>query len=265
MAAGGEARLGIVKAVNRLTIVTGGSSGIGAELARQSAEEGRDVLVVSRRPGSVGRHLAADLAESAGWDVVSTSLGVELEDVGDVELFHCAGVLTPIGFAGEVDPIEYRRNVILNGATPAILGDAFLRAVSDLDVEATLVLITSGAAQTAYPGWSGYCAGKAAVDHWTRTVGAEQSERKGAKVVAIAPGVVDTPMQREIRRTDSSDFPSVDRFRQMHAEGELRDPAAVARHIRAVLGSLESGAVVDLRDLQADPPAGPDEPLTARN
>jgi len=232
MAAGGVARLGIVEAVNRLTIVTGGSSGIGAELARQSAEEGRDVLVVSRRPGPVGRHLAADLAQSAGWDVVSAALGVELEDVEDVELFHCAGVLTPIGFAGEVEPIDYRRNVILNGAAPAILGDVFLRAVSDLDIEATLVLITSGAARTAYPGWSGYCAGKAAVDHWTRTVGAEQSERKGAKVVAIAPGVVDTPMQREIRRT-ASDFPSLDRFRQMHAEGRVaRSGGGGAPHSR---------------------------------
>jgi NAD(P)-dependent dehydrogenase (short-subunit alcohol dehydrogenase family) len=139
--------------------------------------------------------------------------------------------------------------VILNAAAPAIIGDAFLRAISDLDIEATLVLITSGAARTPYPGWSGYCAGKAAVDHWTRTVGAEQSERKGAKVVAIALGVVDTPMQREIRQTVSSAFPSVERFRQLHAEGELRDPGAVARRVRAVLGGLENGAVVDLRDL----------------
>ena len=74
MAAGGVGRLGIVGMVKQVTIVTGGSSGIGAELALQSAAEARDVLVVSRRLGPVGRHLAADLAEAEGWDLVTTAL-----------------------------------------------------------------------------------------------------------------------------------------------------------------------------------------------
>lgn len=240
---------GTLGGVRELTIVTGGSSGIGAELARQADADGHDVLVVSRRPGPVGRHLAADLAEPAGWDLLAARLTEELGRADQVALFQAAGTLTPIGFAGEVDPGAYRANVLLNAAAPQIIGDAFLHAVRRRLIPATLVLITSGAARTAYPGWSAYCAGKAAVDHWTRTVGAEQAERSGAKVVAIAPGVVDTPMQAEIRGTSADDFPRVERFRKMHEDGELGDPAEVARRIRAALTSLDNGAVVDLRDL----------------
>jgi benzil reductase ((S)-benzoin forming) len=235
--------------VRDLTIVTGGSSGIGAELARQAAEDGHDVLVVSRRSGPFGRHLSADLSHPDGWDRLSSHLVDEIAAADTVCLFHSAGTLTPIGFAGEVDQEAYRNNILLNAAAPPIIGDAFLRAVRLHPIPATLVMLTSGAARTAYPGWSGYCAGKAAVDHWTRAAGSEQAERSGAKVVAIAPGVVDTPMQAEIRSTDEHDFPSVDRFHQLHSDGDLGDPADVARRIRAAIADLDNGAVIDLRDL----------------
>ncbi len=232
-----------------LTIVTGGSSGIGAHLAQQAAADGHDVLVVSRTPGAAGRHLAVDLTDPAGWERVAAGFDEALAGVDRAELYHAAGTLPPIGFAGEVDRVAYARNVVLNAAVPAIVGDAFLRAVARRGISAILVMITSGAARTPYPGWSGYCAGKAAVDQWTRTVGVEQERRGGAKVVAIAPGVVDTPMQAEIRATDRRDFPDVERFIGLHDSGRLGDPEDVARRIRSVAGGLDNGSVVDLRDL----------------
>lgn len=234
-----------------LAIVTGGSSGIGAAIAAHAHRSGSDVIVVSRTPGDVGRHVAADLTEPAGWDRLHSVLEETLAagDIRTARLFHCAGTITPIGFAGEVDSEAYRNNVILNAAAPQIVGDAFLDVVRRHEVDATLVMLTSGAARTIYLGWSSYCAGKAAVDHWVRTVGAEQSERSGVKVVAIAPGVVDTPMGEEIRATDAADFPRVDKFRALHAEGELGDPDEVARRIWTVIETLDGGAVVDLRDL----------------
>lgn len=232
--------------MSNLTIVTGGSSGIGAEIAQQAAADDSEVIVVSRRPGAVGRHVSIDLATLEGWDAFDDLLAA-LPQADSVDLYHCAGTLTPIGFAGEVDAASYRGNVLLNSAGAQVVGDAFLRAAGDS--RATLVMITSGAARTAYPGWSAYCAGKAAIDLWVRTVGAEQAERNGAKVVAIAPGVVDTPMQTEIRETEEDQFPNVDRFRRLHSEGDLADPADVARRIRQAVPTLSTGAVVDLRDL----------------
>jgi benzil reductase ((S)-benzoin forming) len=87
------------------------------------------------------------------------------------------------------------------------------------------------------------------MDMWTRTVGAECAERGGPKVVAIAPGIVDTAMQSEIRATHVGDFPNVDRHRRAHTDGDLADPSEVARRIRASIVSLDNGAVVDLRNL----------------
>lgn len=235
--------------MNISTIVTGGSTGIGAEIARLADAEGHNVAVVSRRPGPVGTHVAADLAQPSGWSVFEALVADAAHRSERLEVFHCAGTLTPIGFAGETDPQDYRKNVLLNSAAPQIVGEAVIRAVISHPVSTSLVMITSGAARRPYPGWSAYCAGKAAMDHWVRTVGEEQALRDGVKVVAIAPGVVDTPMQAEIRETDETDFPNVERFRSLHEDGELLDPAAVALRIRAVIDQLASGAVVDLRDL----------------
>ena len=101
-----------------------------------------------------------------------------------------------------------------------------------------------------YEGWGAYCGGKAAADHWVRTVGAEQARRGGrCRVLSVAPGVVQTDMQKHIRETAERDFPEVERFIEMHTEGTLRDADEVARELWNLLGrDLENGAVLDLRE-----------------
>jgi benzil reductase ((S)-benzoin forming) len=236
-----------------LVWISGASAGIGAALARSVPWPGATVVDISRRGGAPGtEHLAADLADPDGWARVADDFAARLAGFrGDRVVFvHNAGTLTPIGPAGTVDPTAYRRNVLLNSAAPQLLGDAFLRAVSPLRCEQHLVMLTSGAAKTPYAGWSGYCAGKAAVDHWVRTAGLEQQGRDpGCRVVAVAPGVVGTAMQAEIRAAGEDDFPAVERFRELHETGALADPDDVAGRIWALFDrDLPTGTVLDLRD-----------------
>ncbi|MDH3250568.1 MAG: SDR family NAD(P)-dependent oxidoreductase, partial [Acidimicrobiia bacterium] len=167
-----------------------------------------------------------------------------------LRFFHCAATLNPIGFAGEVDADAYTANVVLNSASPQVLGGSFIALATRLGVPAVMVQISSGAATKPYPGWSSYCAAKAAVDHWTRTVGKELENRGlPITVVSVAPGVVETPMQAEIRGMHESDFPNVQRFRDLESEGILRAPEVVAQELwdLAIRSDLENGAVLDLR------------------
>lgn len=237
-----------------LVVVTGGSSGIGRSLLA-SAPADASLLDVSRSgPPGIDRevaHLAADLADPASWSRVVAGLDDEIAsaDHDRVVLLHAAGTLEPIGFAGEVDLEPYARNVLLNAAAGQVLGAGFLAAVRSLTgVRRELVLISSGAARRAYPGWSTYGAGKAALDHWARAAAAEQAERGGTRVVAVAPGVVATPMQAHIRATDPADFPNVDRFHELHETGALADPDEVARRLWALLDEPDLDPVVDLRE-----------------
>lgn len=240
-----------------LVFVSGGSSGIGAALAGAVPGRGSRVLNLSRRPAAGFEHLAVNLAEPAGWDGAAEVFSREMAGFAGerVVFFHAAGTLTPIGFAGEIDPAAYRRNVLLNSAAPQILGDAFLRAAQGTRAGCDLVFISSGAAHHVYEGWTSYGAGKAAVDQWTRTAGAEQARRGGrCRVLAVAPGVVATPMQDEIRRTAALDFPEVSHFIELENVGALRKPEEAAREIWGLLaGDFPNGAVLDLRRPEGAP------------
>jgi benzil reductase ((S)-benzoin forming) len=238
--------------------ISGASGGIGQALIRTVPWPGTRIIGISRRPAAGAQHLKADLADPSEWGIVGSSFSRELAGFeGERAVFiHAAGTLEPIGFAGEVDTGAYAANVILNSAAGQVLGHLFLAAAAAPSVAAGtarhLVMLTSGAARSVYPGWSSYGAAKAALDQWVRDVGAEQSIRGGVQVLAVAPGTVDTEMQAQLRATSAEDFPSRQKFLDLHAAGKLGEPDAVGRDIWRLLDAgLENGSVVDLRDLPA--------------
>lgn len=212
--------------------------------------DGAAVATVARSEME-GNHLSADLSCVAGLDRARRWLDdvVEAADHDDIWLFHLAGTLEPIGFAGEIDTDRYVDLVLLDSASPQIVGHSFLASMNRWDRSGGLVLATSGAATTVYPGWSGYCAAKAATDQWVRVVGAEQRLRGSpVKVLAATPGVVETGMQEMIRSTDARDFPDVGRFKARSQAGDVRSARWAALAFWSLLQAdrLESGSIVDL-------------------
>ncbi|MDQ6750250.1 MAG: SDR family NAD(P)-dependent oxidoreductase [Actinomycetota bacterium] len=235
-----------------LVWISGASSGIGKALADAVPWDNARVIDISRSGAAGLEHVEADLSDPASWPAVAQSFERELRDFsGDVAVFvHAAGTIEPIGYAGEVEGDAYASAVVLNSAAPQALGRAFLSAAADVDAVRHIVMLTSGAATSVYPGWSSYGAGKAAVDQWVRNAGAEQDERGGVRVISITPGTVDTAMQERIRETSERDFPKRSKFVDLHERGELADPDDVARQIWELLAQeLDNGSVVDLREL----------------
>lgn len=234
-----------------LVVITGASSGLGLALAR-SVPFPATVIDVSRSgpPDEDIEHIAADLSDPTAWPAVGEQIRRIIADHQPERavLIHAAGTLTPIGFAGEVDSDAYSANVVLNSAAGQVIGHHFLAALSGLDGIYDLVMISSGAASSVYPGWSSYGAGKAALDQWVRNVGAEQRLRGGVRVSAIAPGVVATAMQSQIREQAEQDFPNVERFHELHDQGRLAEPEEAARRVwEAIEAGIETGSVIDVR------------------
>jgi NADP-dependent 3-hydroxy acid dehydrogenase YdfG len=236
-----------------LVWISGASAGIGAALVATVPFEA-EIVDISRRGGTPGTyHVAADLADPDSWPLVAEDFAKRVTrfEGERVALIHCAATLTPLGPADAVDTTAYTRNVLLNAAAAQVLGHSFLQATAELRCERHLVMLSSGAARHPYEGESSYCAAKAAIDQWVRTVGLEQRRRgSGCRVIAIAPGAVDTAMQDEIRHSDDATFPDVERFRALKASGDLCPPEDVARSIWSLLDrDLENGTVAHLRDL----------------
>lgn len=242
--------------MKRLAFITGASSGIGRGIASAALADGATVATVSRRSGP-GIHHASDLSDPTAWPEMIRWVEslVEAEAPGWLGFAHCAATLTPIGFAADVDRDAYARNVLLNSASPQVLGAGFLRVAAAAGLPGSLMQISSGAASNPYAGWSSYCAAKAAVDQWARVASREERESgRPMRVMSVAPGVVATDMQAEIREAPPERFPHVERFQALERDGDLADPRAVGERLWHIL--IEDGdhpePVFDLRN--APPP-----------
>ncbi|BBU27217.1 short-chain dehydrogenase [Burkholderia sp. THE68] len=240
-------------------ILTGHTRGLGAALAELLLAQGIDVLAISRqRNGELAaRHPGklheieldlADLPTLTEW-LAGDALSRFVAGAERVLLINNAGMLAPVGSLATQDPGTVARAVSLNVAAPMTLAAAVVQA-SQQAADTRIVHISSGAARSAYPGWSVYCATKAALDHHARAVALDG--HRALRIASVAPGVVDTDMQAEIRDTDPERFPMRERFEALKRDGQLSTPEESARKVIEHLLSDAFGEMptVDVRDLK---------------
>ncbi|MFI1310775.1 SDR family NAD(P)-dependent oxidoreductase [Streptomyces albidoflavus] len=193
-----------------LTVVTGGSRGIGAAVCARLAADGHDLVVgyrsdraaaeaVAERVRAAGRRalaVAVDTADAASVD----ALFDEAATLGTVTgLVNNAGMSGPVGRLADADPAGLSRALDVN-----LLGYLLCarRAVRDLAASGggALVNISSAAATLGSPGeYVHYAAAKGAVD--TLTVGlAKEVAEDGIRVNCVAPGVIWTEFHADPER-----------------------------------------------------------------
>ena len=100
-------------------------------------------------------------------------------------------------------------------------------------------------------GQATYCAVKAGIDHLSRALALDQPELpRGARIAALAPGVIDTDMQQQLRGADGPGFPDHDLFVRLKETGQLASPDSAAERVLAFLARDDFGAqpVADIRD-----------------
>ena len=224
-------------------IVTGHSRGLGAAVADELTQRGVAVLGVSRSArgaASIVEH-SVDLASDEkllAW-LASGAMSGFLEGVERAILVNNAGLLQPIGRLEQQDPAAASRAVAVNVGAAVALSAAFARATEGA-ADRRILHVSSGAARHAYAGWSVYCATKAALDQHARAVVLDRTPR--LRIASVAPGVIDTDMQAEIRGTPDDAFPDRQRFVRMKEEGGLRSPDDAARVLVDYLLSATFGA-----------------------
>lgn len=239
-------------------VLSGHTHGLGAAIAATLLDRGIAVLglargenaALARRFPALLEQVGIDLADSAllaNW-LAGDALRDFLSDCRSALLINNAGMLQPIGPLQMQDAGTISRAVALNVAAPLMLAGAMVSASADA-AERRIVHVSSGAARNAYAGWSVYCATKAALDHHARAVALDHSP--GLRICSMAPGVIDTAMQAEIRAATLDAFPERERFDALKHDGELARPDACARRLVDHFLSDAFGAVpvADLRDI----------------
>lgn len=236
-------------------VVTGHSRGLGAAITRSLLDAGIPVLGISRKEGADAAEgaltqLAIDLADPGaltGGELADTMRSF-LAGADRVLLVNNAGMVHPIGPIGTSGAADILTAVTLNVAAPLALADLFQNIAASA-TDRRILHISSGAGRRGMAGWSIYCATKAALDNHARAV--REDAISGLKITSLAPGVVDTDMQADIRGSTVEQFPALDEFKAMKAEGKLTSAQAAGEKICAYLLSerFADDTVTDLRTL----------------
>ena len=238
-------------------VLTGHTKGLGAAIAAQLLARGIAVLGVARGLASAPDARSApallqvelDLADSAAlaaW-LAGPALKDWLAGADTVLLINNAGTVQPVGPLAIQDAHAVARAIAVNVAAPLMLAGA-VAAARGPQAACRIVHVSSGAARNAYPGWSVYCATKAALDQHARAVAIDQN--RDLRICSLAPGVIDTDMQAEIRATSLDQFPLRPRFDALLQAGALADPAQCAQRLLSYLLSDQFGSV-PVDDLRA--------------
>jgi benzil reductase ((S)-benzoin forming) len=240
-----------------LFILTGASRGMGLAMARQLLLPGNTLLCIARSANdtlavqakqagvpllqwtqdlAVGAHASARLAQ---WlrEQPATLLST-------AALINNAGVIPRIGPLSDADADDLSNALRVGLEAPMQLTSAFLRATAQWPGPRKVLNISSSLGRRAMASQAGYCAAKAGMDHFTRCLALEEALKpRGAKVCSLAPGVIDTDMQVQLRAAASDVFPDQSSFLNLKTSESLASPDEAAARILAFLQRADFGDV----------------------
>ncbi|MCZ4094403.1 3-hydroxyacyl-CoA dehydrogenase [Sinorhizobium psoraleae] len=229
---------------DKVFLVTGGGSGLGAAVARALVADGASVVIADVNVDA-GSAIAAELGENARFaptDVTSEAEGeaavaVALESFGHLHgLVNCAGVAPGEKVLGRDGPHRlesFTRAIGINliGTFNMIRLAAAAIAKEEPDGDGARGVIINTASVAAFDGQIGqaaYSASKGGVVAMTLPI-ARELARFGIRVVSIAPGIFETPMMagmpQEVQDTLGKSVPFPPRL------GRPAEYAALVRHI----------------------------------
>ena len=216
----------------KVAVITGASRGLGAGLAKNFLARGMRVALCARSP----------LPLQDGPDVLSCRVDVSnaaaMQDFGKLAVakfgrldlwINNAATLDPVVKVRDLDGAALYKSLDVNLLGVLFGSQFFVKHVESRPGEGVLLNISSGAAYAGYAGWAAYCVGKAAVDRLSETLQLEEAKH-GLRCYAVAPGIVDTDMQKQIRATSVEVFPTVAAFHEYKAKNLFNTIPHVAKH-----------------------------------
>ncbi|MDR7378301.1 NAD(P)-dependent dehydrogenase (short-subunit alcohol dehydrogenase family) [Rhodoferax ferrireducens] len=243
-----------------LSILTGASRGMGLAMAEQLLQAGHRLVCISRQTnqqlaanyGALLEQWQHDLGDAAP---VATRLGQWLRQQdaaqwASVTLINNAGILARLTPLRDAEAVDLAQALRVGLEAPMQLTAAFLDATRRWPGQRRVLNISSGLGRRAMAASAAYCAAKAGMDHFSRCVALDEAPQpNGAKICSLAPGVIDTDMQAQLRGADSAAFADQEAFANLHRSGQLTSPSDAAARVLAYLAQPDFGSqpVADVR------------------
>jgi benzil reductase ((S)-benzoin forming) len=235
--------------------ITGASRGIGKAVAQLILEKPNTYVFGISRTESIVHHNYTHINVDLSKEAFSSSFDFPLlKEPSAIVLINNSGMLGQVKKIGKGNTSDIAATFRLNIIAPAILMQKFTSKYQDFNLKKTIINISSGLARYPMASWADYCASKAALDMYSLVFGEEQKKidvNKRISIHSVAPGIVDTQMQAEIRKVPISDFENVDRFIQYKEKEQLWPPEKTATKILNLIYSSQTNneVLLDVRQL----------------
>jgi NAD(P)-dependent dehydrogenase (short-subunit alcohol dehydrogenase family) len=234
----------------RVAIVSGASSGIGASIAEQMAQAGARIVLTGRDEGrleDVARRIRAEGGECAtvaadlrDEDAPAQIVDGTLAAYGTLNgLIHSAGLYWPRGFA-DMPLSELDEQWHVNLRAPFALTQT---ALPHLGEGSFVVFISSQLGAIGAPDSTAYCATKGAVEQLTRALAIELAPA-GIRVNCIAPGAIHSPMNAGLRAADPTLEAALSERTPAGRWGEVDEIAPAAVFLSSEAASYMHGAIL---------------------
>lgn len=237
---------------------------MGLAMAQQILRQGHHLLTIARNrnadlDASAHAHQATlvqwqhDLAtpEAAAAQLLQWLGTQNAAQFARVVLINNAGVIPPIAPLAHSDWQAVSQAMRVGLEAPMLLTAAFLQATERWDIPRRVLNVSSGLGRRAIASQATYCAAKAGMDNFSASVALDEAGKpNGAKICALAPGVIDTDMQLQLRSASAADFPDVSRFASLKTSGNLTSAAEAGARVLAWLERPDFGnpVVADVRE-----------------
>jgi 2-deoxy-D-gluconate 3-dehydrogenase len=246
-----------------VAIVTGAGRGLGRAVAHGLAAAGARVTLFSRTADELeaaaseirnaGGEALVMPGDIAGGSHVARMVSETVAAFGGVDtLVNNAGVIGPARFLEDADPESWSSTLAVNLTGPY---HACREAIPHMIQRGggSIINVTSGLARMPFPHFCAYGASKAGVNQLTRSL-SDEYRAAGIRVNAVDPGVMDTPMQAEIREAGRETLrPEVHgQFLRFKENGALADPddlVPLFRFLAAPAGRHVTGRILSAGDL----------------
>ncbi len=237
-----------MKLRGKVAIVTGSSQGIGRGIAKRFAQEGANVVINYSKNPEPAREALADVEAAGGAGLM---LKANLGDVPEIQklvedaIAHFGGVDILVNNAGverhaafwDVTEQDYDAVVDVNLKGVFFATQAVVRHLRDAKKPGRIVTVSSVHEELPFPNFAAYCASKGGVKMLTRNLAIELAPF-GITVNAVAPGAIETPINRALLNDPKKLGPLLEQI----PLGRLGQPEDVAGVV-AFLASSEASYV----------------------
>jgi len=233
----------------KVSVITGGSMGIGRAIAKAFLDEGSHCVLAARSEqalaetveelAAIGPQVRPFPTDVAAEEAVRSLIDFTLEEFGAIDiLVNCAGIYGPIGLSTDVDIGEWWETVEINLRGTYLCTRLAVQAMIQQGTGGKIINLAGGGAASAFPRFSAYAVSKAAVVRLTETL-AEETKEYGIDMNVIAPGGVNTRLLDQVMEAgEAAGKAHMERSLRQKREGGV--PPERAAELAVFLASSQS-------------------------